>query len=956
MKRLSLTLVGRLSRVQRRAGVLMLLLALAGAPAPGCPGRSVDPRRESTGRPPLSTAQPGTVRAALAHVLSAQPEVPGSLHPAGAATAVPDQQSTLAAADAAPSAPRQEATERPAHLLSGLQLLGQKTLPFRWVQVSGSENARRAFKGQASRTGSMTEMTVMGRLLDLLDVNWTLSDNAYGADNRRIMARVQQGSLDLRVGDVAAGFDGNSLVPFQRQVRGAVAEQQLSGDTRVTALVSTERAPTRRVVVPGNNTAGPYYLNAFPIDVESVRVRIDDADIARDAYTIDAYAGTITFLGGRIVPQTSVLRVHFATRSEGLAGGTLYGARLTHQLGGGHTLGVTAMAQEEVATARAGDEATGRERLDDWLPGHADSAGPYQLRYGPVVAGSERVFVGGVLQQAGIDYVIDADRGVIQFGRLILSSEPIRVVYRQRVTVGADPAGQILGVDGRFKLGKSAQVTAQLARSIGGAAATGNALTLEGKVGLMEDGKGQPRMRLNAALSSIDPGYSPLDGGSFLRNDRGLSLDGEFAVNPYVRLYSRWQQSRRAVGQGTAFAGELLDARELVSGASVCYPGWPTLTIQSSRLNQDGKSGDHAQASDSVRLELGRRRFQAAAEWGRGETKGQPFAYLGAAATAPANTETARLSLGYSPSDRLSLNANGVVSDIRTLADGQERESTAKSVDLTATFRASRSVQLNASYVLADSGAPAGIVSGTPATGLPLTRGSAAVSSLPGFGTTPGIAPGLAYGGNQRVGRLGLTYSPGRRFNLSAHVDASDTELYGEATGHSLGFSFAPIDRLTLTGNLTRQASRLSVGGTSFGGSGLSSDLTYLSLRAAPVGRLTMNLEYQHLAARAGASLSGGSGPSALPGGSLANETHSWTGRMSHPVGGHTAFLQYQQVDYGGAVGQARKGSATAGVDLRLGQVLGLTLDVELHRFRDERRPADSYRARIVSGNLSARF
>src|SRR5438093_8704052 len=71
------------------------------------------------------------------------------------------------------------------------------------------------------------------------------------------------------------------------------------------------------------------------------------------------------------------------------------------------------------------------ERTDDWFEGHADSNGPYQLRYGPVIRGSEQVFVAGVLQQTNRDYFIQYDRGVIQFTRLILSTEHIRVVYRQ---------------------------------------------------------------------------------------------------------------------------------------------------------------------------------------------------------------------------------------------------------------------------------------------------------------------------------------------------------------------------------------------------------------------------------------------------------------------------------------------------------------------------------------------
>jgi hypothetical protein len=812
----------------------------------------------------------------------------------------------------------------------GLDLFGQKTVPFRWVEVSGSANARRAFESNATRVGGLSELTLVGRLLDLLDLNVTLSDDRYGGDSQRIAAKFRAGGADVSVGDVHAGLGGNSLIPFQRRVRGVVVEHPLGNDTRVTALLSTGKAPVRRVTIPGNNTVGPYYLNAFPIEVESVRVRVDETDVARDAYTIDPYAGTITFRPGQIVPQTSVLRVSFATRAGGETTGTLYGARAAHTFAGGHTLGVTVMGQQ-TPSGGAGSTTTSRERLDDWTAGHADSVGPFQLRYGPVLRGSEQVFVGGVLQRSGLDYILDADRGVLQFTRLILSSEAIRVIYRQ-VNDGRDLAGRaaldppagIFGIDGTLRLGKSAQVTAQLARSGGASGASGSAVTLEGKVGLLP-GKGhEPRLRLGAAVKSIDPGFAPVDSSSFLRNDRGLSLDGEFDLNSHVRLFSRWQQGRRALDVGMLMpAGQVVDAQESASGVTVRYPGWPSLTLQSTRLSQEGASGESRQENDSVRLEYERGRLRAASEWARGETAGQTLIGVGTPGVGPARTETGKVSLSYSPSERLSLSTNAVTSQIQSVIEGKEQESTARSLDLNATYRPSRAVALSADYVLADGG---------------------------GANTLVAIPGSVAYAGNQRTGRLGVTYSPGSRASLSASLDLTESDLHGETLGRSLAFSYLPAQWLSLTGSLSRQSARYDgLGGVNLARNSTESDLTYLALKAGPVGKLTLNLEYQGLSA---GSRQGGAVGS-LPG--LASDVQTLTGRVSHPVGDHTAFLQYQQVEYGGNV-RGRKGSAVAGVDLRLGRVLGLTLDVELHRYRDALRPADSYRARIVSGNLSARF
>jgi hypothetical protein len=1031
----------RLPRPQRLAAGLILFFPLALC-QPLWP-QTAQPAGEPASPPPagLPAAEvqpaPNTVRAAVTSAMPpALPPIPGAAPPPRGD-----------ASTAAPPPPPRAADRWWERWVSGLQLFGQKSYPFRWVEVSGSENARRAFRTSAPNTGNLTQVTVMGRLLNLLDVNMTLSDNQYGTDSRRMAARFHQGGADVSVGDVSASFAGNTLVPFQRLVRGVVVDNQFGAGTRVTGLLAMSNAPTRRVTVQGNNTVGPYYLNAFPIDVESVRVRIDETDVPRDDYTVDAYAGTITFKADRIVPQTSALRVSFSLRSTGTSAGAVYGGRAAHTFRGGHSLGLTVMGQATPSSSLGGGTA-GRERIDDWTEGHADSVGPYQLRYGPVVSGSEQVFVGGVLQHAGTDYLLDADRGVIQFTRLILSSEPIRVIYRQvrdgqlqeriagadsagpyslseapvlpdsesvivvdarglslpqirgrdyqlNATAGtitflqgplargsvavvlyrprhaslAEPAGGVVGLDGTLRLGKAASVTAQLARSGGSTSASGSAMTLEGKVGLLP-AKGTPRLRLGAALKSIDAGFSPIDTSGFLRNERGLSLDGDFAVNPYVRLYSRWEQGRRPLSYGaTTTPDEIVSARQSVSGLTVQYPGWPSLTIQSTRLDQEGHTGTGSQANDSVRLQYDRHHFRASAEWARGATEGQSLVGTGTtgstagSATGPASTDTAKLSLAYSPSDRLTFSANGVTSQIRSLAaDGSERETHARSVDLNATYRPARALQLSADYLLSDSGTPLTGLASTTTPSLPVTRDLSGLGGTPtglgGYGTGmssygTGLIGSSAYAGSQRTSRLGISYTPGSRLSLNASLDASDTELYGTSLGHALGFSFLPTKRLTLTGTLSRQAARYAgIDGAPLAGSGMSSDLTYLSLRAGPFGKLLFNLDYQGLSTR---NLSGAQALGSSPV-DLANDVRTWTGRLSHPVGSHTAFLQYQSAVYGGANLSARKASAIAGIDLRLGRVLGLTLDMELHRYHDDRRPVDSYRARILSGNLSARF
>jgi hypothetical protein len=957
--------------------------------------------------------------------------------------------------------------------LGGIQVVGQKTLNYRWLDVSGSDAARRAFQNTSPNYGSLTHLSVIGHFLDNFEVNMTLTDGKYGADPQQMALKYHNGGTRITAGDVAASLTGNALIPFNRTLRAIMVEQQLNKRTSITGLVSETRAVTRRVDVVGNNTVGPYYLNAFPIVVDSVRVRVDEQDVPRENFMVDAYAGTVTFKPGFIVPQTSTIHVSFEARTEGAAMGTLWGLRANHALGQRGSIGATLLL---AGAGNSPNASADGERTDDWYEGHADSNGPYQLRYGPVIRGSEQVYVGGVLQQANHDYYIQYDRGVIQFTRILLSTEHLRVVYRPvldgqlqdtitgegiagpyrlsrspiilnsetvvrvdrlnqsaplvrdvdyrldaatgvisllRASLATDEAivvlyrpqqttaptsaNRIIGFDGNLALGRNSRLSAQFAQSSADGGVSGTGMTVEARTGFLpaKFNGGNPRLRLGATWKRIDPGFTGIDSVSFLRNERGLGLDGEFLVNSYTRLFSKWERSRRPLGFGAVQGSDTLyDTTQSLSGFTIARPKWPELTYSRTRLEAESSGSNSAQGSDAVQLRYALGHMTLGAEYLDNSSRGAFNAVgLVAAGTSDAGlttSQTTKFFASYAPGQRLSLAATVANSDIANNGESTR----AKNVDLNATFRPARPFQVTADYQVSDSGgALTGPLTGTSSslagsTGIDLgVRGlsvlpesggisigspSATLGGLPaGFGTAGGVSASALgsyggfgssyYGGNTTRGRLGFAYTPTSRMSLNVSLDRTNSELYGDTNGYAFGFMFAPGERLSFNGTLSRQrAGFVNPDQPAVTASSMTSDLLFLSLRARPYGKLMLNLEFQEMHANNTSGLASGlagTGSSLLTSTAFANDIRSMTGRVSYPIGtGRTAFLELRNARYGGSELAARQNSLAAGVEFSLNRILAVTLGAELHDYRDAQRPDSNYRARLLNANLAARF
>jgi hypothetical protein len=131
-------------------------------------------------------------------------------------------------------------------------------------------------------------------------------------------------------------------------------------------------------------------------------------------------------------------------------------------------------------------------------------------------------------------------------------------------------------------------------------------------------------------------------------------------------------------------------------------------------------------------------------------------------------------------------------------------------------------------------------------------------------------------------------------------------------------------------------------------------------MRVRPTRKLTLGLDFQDMQTNNTSGLAAtlpGTGSSLLNPVGFANDIRTLTGRVSYPIGaGRTAFVEYQNAEYGGSQLSARKKSMAAGVEFALNRIFGVTLGAELHDYRDAMQPESNYRARLLNANLAARI
>lgn len=820
-----------------------------------------------------------------------------------------------------------------------LDVSGSKTYSLQSLSVDGNDDMfyddNYAYSGKYRNE---TNLTVTGSLFSGLSVTATLSNNRWNPNDRTMAFNYDKGTTKASFGDITASLTGNELISFSKRLRGGTITREF-GFGSITAIASRTKAATKTVTISGNNTPGPYYLGASQIVDGSERVKIDEREITRSDssgmsnYTFDAFSGIITFRDGLIIPSTSTITISFETQSYNSTAGTLWGLRADVPVGKTADIGLTHINQQ---SSRGSDQ---YKQITEPFHGNNALSLPYELLYIPL-EGSLSVKVDGIPQLQGTDYSINYPLHYILFTRTIPSTSTILVAYIPKPEHAVSSDRSVSGLDAKVKVSDNLTLTGHLARSSSdytGVGDGGNAMSLKaaGKYGKLD---------FTANLRSIDESFAPIEAVGFFRNERGGSVDLRYAFNDSLNWFTRLDRFRRPNYRTLdGDAGQSITTTQSVHGFEWKDPKKPQVRLTRSETDSsDGADWQDRLTSDSLTMNWTVKKLTMSGELSRSSRTGSYLSLAdGSLARTENSSDTSRLSLRYMPGEKLSLIADVAGSKI-TNSNGSTSD--AKNYQLTANFRPFKNVSLNTVYRVADSGGNYSSSYG----------GYTGIGSGYGYGGYPvgGYMP--SYGLKQVSRIVSLGWSPSSKFSL----DTSYNYSYGEGenntntsiSGMDIGFSYSPLEILSLRGHLsTQDGSFIGYGGD------MSSRIRFLTLSVGPYHDYDLDINYQKM-------LSGTRMGNLNPSDPLyayqnsAIDMNSIGAVLRRNIGNDRYVVaEYLSSTASGLIAN-KKSVLSVGVEYPLNQILALKVDWRFINYDDDRTPSNNYRANMINAQIGARF
>ncbi|MFN3690976.1 MAG: hypothetical protein ACK4UU_08650, partial [Fimbriimonadales bacterium] len=194
-----------------------------------------------------------------------------------------------------------------------VSISGRKSVGFHLHQIEGDAASFRDqnyFGRGGQRITDNTEMTIrVNKFLGFLTMHWRWTNSRFSNPyDAQITYTYESPNLTLEWGDITASLgSANPLVGFQRTLKGATANFQWERN-RLRYIRSETKAAARTITIPGNDSAGPYYLQGSQLVDGSERVQVDGVEKRRgEDYTLDYFGGILRFRDGMIIPRTSTI-------------------------------------------------------------------------------------------------------------------------------------------------------------------------------------------------------------------------------------------------------------------------------------------------------------------------------------------------------------------------------------------------------------------------------------------------------------------------------------------------------------------------------------------------------------------------------------------------------------------------------------------------------------------------
>jgi hypothetical protein len=851
-----------------------------------------------------------------------------------------------------------------------IQLSGSKKIGFHITRVSGDRNAYRDsyYFGQGGRPiTDFTELSIIGtKVFDLFNFNWRLTNTPFGTpQDRRVSVNFERNGTRVDLGDITAALGGNELVSFNKTLRGIHVSTRLSRSLplKVSGIYSATRATARTSVIYGNDSGGPYYLNASQILDGSERVRVDGREMVRGRdYEIDYFTGLLTFKEGIIIPRTSTILVSFEAEGYNEPAGRLTGWRAEAPLGS-LNLGVIALRQDSRSS-------TGLRTKTERFYGYGNPLSPYELQY-PVEPGSAVIAtVDGVPQQQGTkrgegDFFVDLDIPYrVYFNRAIPATSIISITYIPRLTGNARLGSRrVMGYDLNWQLGRLGSIGFYAARS----SAERGTSTQDGQGKMLNASLNLGKLRWTTLWRDIDPDFVTVESVGFRRQEKGYSHSLEYVGDQ--RLSARLTFDRMQVPDylGSYLTGSRRTGSASVSNtsfdATLNLPKAPQVRV--SWLNQRNNSGSYgASQNQSRNISLTHKLGSVSLSLDLLNTRASSLSTFTIGGNTTTNryessSDTLRLTWSWNQSERLAF--NGVLARGRTRSASSSNN--AQDVSVGVRWNPVKSLNLNYQFAVRDSGT-------LSATG-GFLGGSLGGSFLGPGGYQSGWGMGYGAGGNYSGGYYnpiasGLTYASigvkNRSHNLTVNftpndslsvdlgymqqLSAGDNLTNTNMHGLNLGVNYRLSDKTSVALNFTRQNVNY-IGGRD----GAKTDIAYFTVRTELTRKLILNLQAQRMLSSSLFSL-GGSGQR------QDQKMLAYSLRLEYPFAPRqSAFLEHRFSDVQGFFGSIDRDSAL-GYEYEINRYLAFTLSVRLQERanRDPQYASYNYKAFTLDADISARF
>ena len=417
---------------------------------------------------------------------------------------------------------------------SNIDVRGDATLTLRKDSISGGDQATQSFQdenylGQGSGgVYTNANLNVDATMFKYFHYNSTISNSPYRSPGQnRVKLDYNTKKTRVQVGDINAGFQGNSLIDFNRYLSGVEVQNEWSRQFKTTMLFSKTKAETKSYSTPGNNSAGPYYLFAGQIVDGSAQVQVDNRPMKPGVdYTLDPNTGELRFLNGNVILQSQTIAITYETQGYNLTQGTIYGFRSQWTPRGANSLGFTYVTQQ----TPTGQQNTQRQQQ---FQGQEIAGATYNLDAPIDTTKPVIVTVGGIPRVKNVEYFFDSTfPNTIRLRDPVPSLQNVIVSYYPLDTSPNPGSRNVLGVDGHLGLGKWGSLTLEGALSglsLAGQNYGGKAAQIRADINPFKN------LTTHLILRDVGNTYSSIQSPGFNRNEKSVELSGKYT--PFHRLH-----------------------------------------------------------------------------------------------------------------------------------------------------------------------------------------------------------------------------------------------------------------------------------------------------------------------------------------------------------------------------------------------------------------------------------